>query len=185
MKRIITALAVAAIGLSLAACEPSHRTHKQVVAVKHLKDGRWAYQDSSSNDWFFYYVIMTDQSRSYYTGSSAPTVGSEVTASNGAQGTVNIAEAEPGTEPSASEIAEAESVSVEIEVVGEGEPATAAEVEASNAEGGPESAGEASSDSSAGSDSSSSSSDGGSSGGDSGGGGGGDGGGGGGGGDGG
>ena len=78
MKRTLALVAAATLalsGLSLAACDaPRSHLQKRAVAVKHLQDGRWAYQ-ADNGDWYLYYVILNGQ-QTPYTGDTAPTVGS-------------------------------------------------------------------------------------------------------------
>jgi hypothetical protein len=193
MKRNLRALLAAGmmVSLSMAAVScgpvepngPSHKTHTQTISVKHLPNGRWAYQ-GDDDMWFYYYILSADGSRNYYTGQSFPSVGSTTTDGGpvgSSSGVVEIGQAAQGEAPTETEVASAEAVSVEIEVTAEGSPASQAEIAESEAEsaseaseGSSESASSESSGSESSSDSgaSSSPSDSGSSGGDSGGGGG-------------
>jgi hypothetical protein len=151
LKRILTATLAAALvlsSLSLTACEAPHRLQHKQVAVKHLSDGRWVYQDTATNNWFLYEVLIDGHAEAY-TGDTAPVVGGSYEG-----GTISVTETSTISE---ADLAGAVETSIDISVDAEGSPATASEVS------------EASSDSSSGD--SSSSSDGGSSGGDSGGGG--------------
>lgn len=123
MKRVLSLLAIATLAtasLSLTACEaPRPRLEKRAVHVKHLHDGRWAYQ-SDDGSWYIYYTLINGQ-QTPYIGDSAPSVGSY------GGGVMSLVETTPLTE---TDLSGAIDATAEASFGSEGSPASASEVSA-------------------------------------------------------
>ncbi len=179
-------LLILSLVLALTGCSErrhARRTHAtKTVAVHHLPDGRYAYQDDNGTFWFYMYMSQSSHTETYYVSSAAnalPRGGGWVSANSPSVTPAAVQSAEKAfNEP------ETEVVQESVEVNPAGEPMSLSEAVENAAYDGTDAHADGMSDSdssssssdssSSSSDSGSSSSDSGSSGGDGGGGGSGD-----------